>query len=146
MIQANTFGRRSAIVDSRSGDFGAHQAGITAARVVTLQDEMLDVCITCPHASWVEGATHRAALPGLEALETDGFGLLEHWSLLGTRHCWGTGGCTAHGDPCRCKRCCAGDLLGCSSRCFFSLWLAATHLAGWCGGSCGSDKQDSVRV
>ncbi|PON29553.1 hypothetical protein TGAM01_v201802, partial [Trichoderma gamsii] len=76
---ANTFGRRSAIVDSRSGDFGAHQAGITAARVVvTLQDEMLDVCITCPHASWVEGTTHRAALPGLEALEMDGFGLLEH--------------------------------------------------------------------
>lgn len=51
MIQPNMLGRRSAIVDSRSGDFGAHQAGITTAGVVTLQDEMLDVCITCPRAS-----------------------------------------------------------------------------------------------
>lgn len=51
MIQPNMLGRRSAIVDSRSGDFGAHRSGITTARVVTLQEEMLDFCITCPHAS-----------------------------------------------------------------------------------------------
>lgn len=25
----------------------------------------------------------------------------------------------------------------------FFLWLAAAQMAGWCGGSCGSDRQDS---
>lgn len=73
-------------------------------------------------------------------------GALEHWSLLGTRHCWGLEGARPTAIPVAANGAVQVTCLAAVAAAFFSLWLAATHMAGWCGGSCGSDRQDSVRV